>query len=148
MMDVLTYETCWALNNEIKSKWHQVGLSLFNYKDDARSNEHKTHITIQNNFNYNKQNETIFYLFISKTLYMFQAVPPPIIRSTELHTQLQVLSPLRSISATTPASSSTGDNTWSCVYSYVLLMMGRGTAWNMYSVLEMNKSKIVSSCWL
>ena len=23
------------------------------------------------------------------------------------------------------------DNTWSCMYSYVLLMMGRGTAWNM-----------------
>ena len=29
-MDVLTSETCWALNNEIKSKWHQVCLSLFN----------------------------------------------------------------------------------------------------------------------
>jgi len=29
-MDVLTSETCWALNNEIKCKWHQVGLSLFN----------------------------------------------------------------------------------------------------------------------
>jgi len=24
-----------------KSKWHQVGLSLFNYQDDARSNKHK-----------------------------------------------------------------------------------------------------------
>jgi len=23
------------------------------------------------------------------------------------------------------------DNTWSCMYSYVLLMMGGGTAWNM-----------------
>jgi len=30
-MDVLTSETCWALNNEIKNKWHQVGLFLFNY---------------------------------------------------------------------------------------------------------------------
>ena len=30
-MDVLTSETCWALNNEIIGKWHQVGLSLFNY---------------------------------------------------------------------------------------------------------------------
>ena len=30
-MDVLTTETCWALNNEIKKgKCHQVGLSLFN----------------------------------------------------------------------------------------------------------------------
>ena len=40
-MDVLTSETCWALNNETKNKWHQVGLSLFNYQDDARSNKHK-----------------------------------------------------------------------------------------------------------
>ena len=39
-MDVLTSETCWALNNEIikqvTSSW-----SLFNYQDDARSNKHK-----------------------------------------------------------------------------------------------------------
>jgi len=34
-MDVLTSETCWALNNEIINKWHQVCLSLFNYQDDA-----------------------------------------------------------------------------------------------------------------
>jgi hypothetical protein len=26
------------------------------------------------------------------------------------------------------------DNTWSCMYSYVLLMMGGGTVWNMLSV--------------
>jgi len=40
-MDVLTFEKCWALNKEWKSKWRQVGLSLFNYQDDARSNKHK-----------------------------------------------------------------------------------------------------------
>ena len=40
-MDVLRSETCWTLNNEIKSKWHQVGLSLFNYQDDVSSNKHK-----------------------------------------------------------------------------------------------------------
>ena len=34
-----------------------------------------------------------------------------------------------SISSTIAASSSIG--WWSCMYSYVLLMMGRGTAWNM-----------------
>ena len=32
-MDVLTFETCWALNSEIINKWHQVGLSLFNYQE-------------------------------------------------------------------------------------------------------------------
>ena len=41
-MDVLTSETCWAVN------WHNkasviklVGLPLFKYQDDARSNTHK-----------------------------------------------------------------------------------------------------------
>jgi len=28
------------------------------------------------------------------------------------------------------------DNTWSCLYSCVLLMMGGGTAWNMYSTFR------------
>ena len=42
-MVVLTSETCWASNNEIKKKWHEVGLSLFNYQDDALSNKHKIH---------------------------------------------------------------------------------------------------------
>ena len=40
-MDVLTFETCWALNNEIKKQVTSVGLSLFNYQDDAWSNKHK-----------------------------------------------------------------------------------------------------------
>ena len=40
-MDVLTFETCWAVNSSIINKWHQVVLSLFNYQDDARSNKHK-----------------------------------------------------------------------------------------------------------
>jgi hypothetical protein len=42
-MDVLTFETCWAVNNETKNKWHQVGLSLFNYQDEAESNKRKKH---------------------------------------------------------------------------------------------------------
>ena len=40
-MDLLTSETCWTLNKVIINKWHQVGLSLLNYQDDARSNKHK-----------------------------------------------------------------------------------------------------------
>jgi hypothetical protein len=39
-MDVLTFETCWALNNEIIKQVTSVGLALFNYQDDARSNKH------------------------------------------------------------------------------------------------------------
>jgi hypothetical protein len=37
------------------------------------------------------------------------------------------------------------DNTQSCKYSYVLLMMGTGITQNMYSRLEINKSRIVAS---
>jgi len=41
-MDVLTSETCWALNKviikQVASSW---SLSLFNYQDDARSNKYK-----------------------------------------------------------------------------------------------------------
>jgi hypothetical protein len=39
------------------------------------------------------------------------------------------------------------DNTRSCKYSYVLLVMGEGIARNMYSRLEINKSRIAASCW-
>jgi hypothetical protein len=39
----------------------------------------------------NKMQRFLIYLFL-QTLYMFQAIPPPIIRSTQLYVQLQVLS--------------------------------------------------------
>jgi len=32
-------ETCWA-HKKKNSKWHQVGLSFFNYYNNARSNKH------------------------------------------------------------------------------------------------------------
>jgi len=43
--------------------------------------------------NYSQQDATFTYIFL-KTLYMFQAVPTPIIRSkhTQLYKELQVLS--------------------------------------------------------
>jgi hypothetical protein len=39
------------------------------------------------------------------------------------------------------------ENSSSCKYSYVLLTMGERVARNMYSRLEINKSKIVASYW-
>jgi len=46
-MDVLTSETCSALNNEIiKQVTSNWSLYLFNYEDDARSNKHKIHIIV------------------------------------------------------------------------------------------------------
>jgi hypothetical protein len=45
-MDVLTFKTYWAVNSEIISKWHQIGLSLFNYQDDSSSNKQKIHSRI------------------------------------------------------------------------------------------------------
>ena len=42
---------------------------------------------------YNQQEATFsLSIYFYKLLYMFQAVPPPIIRSTELYIQRQVLS--------------------------------------------------------
>jgi len=40
-MDVLTSETCWAVNWRNKASVIKVGLPLFKYQDDARSNTHK-----------------------------------------------------------------------------------------------------------
>ena len=37
-MNVLAFETCWAAKNKVVTP---VGLSLFNYQDDARPNKHK-----------------------------------------------------------------------------------------------------------
>ena len=46
MMDILVSETCWAHKKWNKiAKWHQVGLLLFNYHNDAQSNKHKICIT-------------------------------------------------------------------------------------------------------
>jgi len=72
---------------------------------------------------------------------MFQAVPPPIISSTKLYVQRQVLSnqylevrlhlhtEASSISCTIAAGSSIGLTIPDSVsYSFVLLMMGGGTA--------------------
>jgi hypothetical protein len=39
------------------------------------------------------------------------------------------------------------DNSCSCKYSYVILMIGERIARNMYSRLEINKSKIVALRW-
>jgi hypothetical protein len=47
--------------------------------------------------NDDQQNATILDLFIPSLLYMFRAIPSPIIRSTELYLQLRVL--LTSIAA-------------------------------------------------
>jgi hypothetical protein len=81
-----------------------------------------------------------FYLY--KLQYMFQAVFPPIIRSTKLYIQRQVLSKQyycycgwdgREFRLIHDSSSQQYwfDNTWRCIYNFVLLMMGGGTAWNM-----------------
>ena len=43
-MDVLTFETCWAVNSEIIKQVKSVGLSLFNYQNDARSDKIKKKI--------------------------------------------------------------------------------------------------------
>jgi len=65
--------------------------------------------------NYSQQDATFPYLFIYlflQTLHIYQAVSPPIIRSTQLYIQLQVLSTNTAAScyrkSTVAASSSIG----------------------------------------
>jgi hypothetical protein len=58
-------------------------------------------------------------------LYIFQAVPPPIIRSSKLYTQHRVFVELFLLLT---AIVSELANTRCCVYSSELLMMGGGTA--------------------
>jgi hypothetical protein len=92
---------------------------------------------------YNQQDATFSRsVYFYKLLYMFQMVPPPIIRSTKLYIQHQVLSNqyccYRGWDGTTfhlihdsSRQQYWFDNTWCCMYSFVLLMMSAGTAWNM-----------------
>jgi hypothetical protein len=87
--------------------------------------------------NGDQQDATIFDLFISSLLYTFRATLSPIIRSTQLYLQLQVLSTDIARWDGTPShpryqpATISVDSTWSCKYSYVLLMMGEGVARNM-----------------
>jgi hypothetical protein len=75
---------------------------------------------------YNQQDATFSWsIYFYKLLCMFQAAPSPIIRSTKLYIQRQVLSNQYC------RQQYWSDNTWRCMYSFVLLMMGEGTAWNM-----------------
>jgi len=70
-------------------------------------------------------------IYFYKLLYMFQAVSPPISRSTKLYIQRQVLSNQYCCLLLTWMRWNVVDNTWRCMYSFVLLMMGGETAWNM-----------------
>ena len=57
-------------------------------------NKQRVHANIRHQIfpSYNQQEATFLDFLLLQMLYMFQAVPPPIIRSTQLYIQLQVLS--------------------------------------------------------
>ena len=83
----------------------------------------------------NQQEATFSWsIYFYKLLYIFQAFTPPIIRSTKLYIQRQVLSNntaaycYRSISSTTAAGSSI---VWQYLTLFVLLMMGGVNTCNM-----------------
>jgi hypothetical protein len=69
-MDELTSETCWAVNNEIKSKWQQVGLSLFNYNLCL-------FLTIRNAFLFVDSNNSTSVATHNKTHVLIDPSPPP-----------------------------------------------------------------------
>jgi hypothetical protein len=92
---------------------------------------------------YDRKNATFSRsIYFYKLLYMFQAVPPPIFRITKLYIQRQVLSNHTAAYCYCGwdrtacfwrflRQSSEAQNTWRCMYSFVFLMMGGGTAKNM-----------------
>ena len=109
---------------------------------DVHISVHRKYISKVRPKTYNFSRSIYFY----KLLYMFQAVPPPIIKITKLYIQRQVLSNqycclllswMRWNSTefhlihVSSRQQYWFDNTWRCMYSSVVLMMGGGTAWNM-----------------
>ena len=74
---------------------HQGSSSSANLRTtfDIHMSVHRNLIT-----NYSQQDATFLeFIFFLQTLYVFHAVPPPIIRSTQLYIQLQVLSTIDNI---------------------------------------------------
>jgi hypothetical protein len=77
------------------------------------------------------------FIYFCEMLYMFQAVPPHIIRSSKLYIQHRVLvKPLllrAAANSSTIVAGSSKDlkSTGCCIYSFELLMIRGGTAWNM-----------------
>jgi len=95
---------------------------------------------------YNQQDAMFSWsIYFYELLHVFRAVPPPIMGSTKLYIQRQVLSKqycclLLSwmrwnlefhLIHDSSRQQYWFDNTWRRMYSFVLLMMGGGTAWNM-----------------
>ena len=83
-------------------------------------------------------------------LYMFQAVSPPIIRSSKAVHNIgympSFLADTASVGGFQPASK-LGIYPMLCKV-FELLMMGGGTAWNMYSIDKNKEYYNVASCWL
>jgi hypothetical protein len=85
-------------------------------------------------------------LFISITFYMFPEEPPPIIRSSDCTYSFWYLSNLAATCC---------DHGWDGRFDkyqklYVqseLPMMGGASTRNMYSIIEINKLRKVTSCW-
>ena len=77
-------------------------------------------IVIYFKFTPNKMQRFLIYLFLNM-LYTFQAVPPPIIRSTQLYRQLQVLS-----TNTAASCYCGGDGTFSSISSTVAVSSSIG----------------------
>jgi hypothetical protein len=82
---------------------------------------------------YNQDAKITWSIYFYNLLYNFQPVSPPIIRSTKLYIQRQVLS--NHLIHDSSRQQYWLDNTWRCMYSFVLLMMSGETVWNMQSNL-------------
>jgi hypothetical protein len=100
---------------------------------------------------YNRQDVTFLNLFISITLCMFRVETPPITTSLDCTHRLWYLLNLAATCCDhgwdgTPAARF--DKYQKLCVQSELLMMGEGSTRNMQSVIEINKLRKVTSCWL
>jgi hypothetical protein len=91
------------------------------------------------------------YFFISITLYMFLVEPPPTIRSSDCTYSFWYLLNLAATccsSIPTIIATARFDKYQKLYVQSELLMMRGGSTRNMYSVIEINKLRKVTSFWL
>jgi hypothetical protein len=123
----------WAFNwndsNSIPLAWTWTQI----YMHSHFQNKTSVLITVFSSITNKMQRYTIYlFIYFCEMLYMFQAVPPPIIRSSKLYTASGTSSNLYCY---LPWQWQVAVQVWRStrcrIYSCELLMMGGGTAWNM-----------------
>jgi len=94
-----------------------------------------THMSVHRNTipNYNQQDANVTWIYFYRRSTCFRRFLCPSSGAHNCTYSFRYCEPILLLAATVEKQLAAVfiDNTWSCMYSYVLLMMGGGTAWNM-----------------